>query len=68
MITVFELESRWPAWSRWRPVTARPHDERFPFDPVTRRLQFASRKDAETAASAMRSTNAGETRIVETRV
>lgn len=56
----FRIDSRWPAWARWRPVTARPHDERHPFDPVTRVLTFPTRMEAADAARAMESANGGE--------
>lgn len=62
----YMLESRWPQWARWRPVTAAPHSERWPVDPQTRRLVFDSAAMAEQAAEGMRRANAGEFRVVET--
>ena len=61
---MFELESRWPKWSRWRTVVAAPHAERYRFDRETRALRFESWEDAEAAAAAMRRVNAGEYRVV----
>ena len=37
---MYNIQSRYPSWARWRYVTARPHDERMPFDPATGRIQF----------------------------
>lgn len=61
---MFYIESRWPAWARWRPVTARLHDERNAFNPETRVLQFTTREAAEYACAEMAKANAGEYRVI----
>ena len=61
----YTIESRYPEWARWRPVIARPHDERFPFDPTTRRLRFERHECAALALKAISQSNAGEYRIVQ---
>lgn len=58
----FRIESRWPAWAKWKIVTPRPHGEKFPFD--DKGLFFMAKEDAESALAAMSSANAGEFRIV----
>ena len=59
----YTIESRWPEWARWRPVTARPHDERFPFDPRTKQLVFERHDCAAAAAQSLSAANAGEYRV-----
>ena len=57
------VESRVSPAFRWRPVTARPHGEPFPFDPTTRVLTFDTHEAAENAATMIRRANAGEYRV-----
>ena len=57
----YRIESRWPSWARWRTVTPRPHDERYPFD--AKGLVFTSRPDANVAANSMSLANSGEYRV-----
>lgn len=59
----FTIESRWPAWSRWRQVYAKPHGEVLPVDSINR-LCFESRVFAEIAAAELQRVNAGEYRIL----
>jgi hypothetical protein len=59
----FAVESRWPTWARWRPVTVRPHDERHDFDPATGEIRFHSFRAAFDAAADMARANAGEYRV-----
>ena len=62
--TRYFIQDRWPASARWRYTTAAPHSERFPFDPVTHRVRFETRREADQAADTMRRCNAGEFRVV----
>ena len=64
MSYVYAIESRRHEWSKWRRVTARPHGERFPFDPDTQELRFLDAGSANIAAASFRQANAGEFRTV----
>ena len=61
----YRIESQWPAWSRWRVLTARPHSEQYPFDADTRELVFLDRALAEQACASFARWNAGNFRVVE---
>lgn len=63
MTRTYIVECRVSPAFRWHPVTARPHDERSPFDPKTRVLTFATLEAAESAATRIRQANAGEYRV-----
>ena len=60
----YQIESRWPSWAKWRKVTARPHDERMPFN-EHREIEFLTETEAVHAIASMSKANAGEYRIVE---
>ena len=60
----YQIISRWPNWARWRRVTARPHDERWPFDPLTNELVFDDPYTALEAAESMAKANAGDYRVI----
>lgn len=59
----YQIISRWPHWARFRKVTARPHGERYPFDPKTRELVFDTYDEARIAADSMQLHNSGEYRV-----
>lgn len=61
----YQIESRWPVWSKWRIVYARPHSERFPFNPETKQLVFQDYDSAYAAMESIKRSNAGEYRIIE---
>lgn len=61
----YTIESRYPAWARWRPVTASPHGESWPFNPTTRVLTFLTRAEAMECLYVLRRSNASDFRVAE---
>ncbi len=60
----YQIISRWPSWSRWRKVTARPHGEKHQFDQRTKELVFDDCYEALAVAEAMSKANAGDYRVI----
>ena len=61
----YQIESRYPTWAKWRKVTARPHDERMPFN-KNRELEFLTETEAVDTMAQIAKANAGEYRIITT--